>query len=56
MVGVAVLFNPIFPTRFSREAWQVIDVAAGIFFLGSIALFKKTPDKEIKTKETTGIA
>lgn len=43
LVGLAVLFNPIVPARFSREAWQVIDAAAGIFFLVSIALFRKPP-------------
>jgi hypothetical protein len=55
MVGVAVLFNPIVPARFSREAWQVIDAAAGIFFLISIVLFKKRTNKEQKTKSEVAV-
>ena len=42
MVAAGVLFNPIVPAPFTRVAWQIIDVAAGTFFLFSISLFKKT--------------
>ena len=55
MVGVAVLFNPIVPARFSREAWQVIDAAAGIFFLISIVLFKKRKNKEQNPKSEVAV-
>ena len=38
---VALLFNPIFPIHFSRDLWQVIDVAtAGLFVAGIVTLAK----------------
>jgi len=39
---IAVLFNPILPIHLSRELWQPIDVIAGIVFLCSLGLFRKT--------------
>lgn len=32
---VAVAFNPVIPVHLSKEAWVVIDIAAGIFLLVS---------------------
>lgn len=33
---LALLFNPLVPIRFGRDAWQVVDgIAAGVFFIAS---------------------
>jgi hypothetical protein len=55
MVGVAVLFNPIVPARLSREAWQVVDAAGGIFFFASISQFKKRRHLGVDASETSPI-
>ncbi|OGN20518.1 MAG: hypothetical protein A2910_01975 [Candidatus Yanofskybacteria bacterium RIFCSPLOWO2_01_FULL_39_28] len=36
---IAVLFNPIFPFYFTKETWQVIDVATAVVIF--ISLIKK---------------
>jgi len=37
--AIAILFNPIFPFTFQREAWQFIDVIVAIIFF--VSLFNK---------------
>jgi hypothetical protein len=33
---LALLFNPLVPIHFGRDAWQVVDgIAAGVFFISS---------------------
>lgn len=39
-VVIAILFNPIVPFYFSRDFWQVVDVAVAIIFF--ISLFSKS--------------
>ncbi len=43
---VALVFNPIFPVHLSRATWAYIDIAAGIIFIGSIILLRKTSGKK----------
>lgn len=43
MVTVAVVFNPVVPARFSKEAWEILDVAAGGFFIAAISRFRRGP-------------
>jgi Family of unknown function (DUF6804) len=50
MVGVALLFNPVFPLHFTRSQWVWVDVLAGVLFLFSLGLtgrfFRPDPAKE----------
>lgn len=32
-IGVALLFNPMYPVRLDREIWKPIDLAVGVLFL-----------------------
>ena len=42
LVGIAILFNPIFPIYlYDKTAWGIIDVAVAIFFIILIIKFKK---------------
>lgn len=43
-IVVGVVFNPLLPFHFQRETWQVVDAAAGIILLASLALHRSTHD------------
>jgi hypothetical protein len=35
-IGIAILFNPIFPMYLTKSSWQIIDIVCGSLFLISI--------------------
>jgi len=42
LVGIAILFNPIFPIYlYDKTAWGIIDIIVAIFFVILIVKFKK---------------
>ncbi|MCX7611738.1 MAG: hypothetical protein N2043_09155 [Ignavibacterium sp.] len=43
-LGIAILFNPIFPIYFSRGTWMPIDLIIGIFF--GVTAFTKIGEKK----------
>ena len=40
-IGVAILFNPLYPIYLDKSVWQLIDVAAAIFFFLSLSAEKR---------------
>ena len=47
-IVVALTFNPILPFHFSRSTWQILDVAAGVFMLLSIAMHRSEDDSHTR--------
>lgn len=43
-VVVAILFNPIIPFHFDRDAWVLIDLAIGVLMLASLVALKSMVD------------
>jgi hypothetical protein len=37
-VAIALIFNPILPFHFQRSTWEILDIAAGVVLLVSLAL------------------
>ena len=47
-VAVAILFNPLKPLSFPRNAWIAIDIVCGVFFILSIFMLKKPSAQKSK--------
>ena len=39
MGGIALLFNPVIPVRFSRQEWQPIDFVVGVVIVIALVAF-----------------
>jgi hypothetical protein len=40
-VGIAALFNPIFPVYLKKTNWQIIDIITAVIFIAQVAFSKK---------------
>src|SRR5678815_3314170 len=40
--AIAMLFQPLFPLRMTRQTWVYVDVATAFFLVATIFLFRRT--------------
>ena len=48
-LGIAILFNPIFPIYLSKDSWILIDIVSVLFLGISLALDKNVNNKQSKS-------
>lgn len=52
MMGVAILFNPIFPIHLDRQIWKTIDLFTAIIFGISIFTLRPKSRDDLNTNQT----
>jgi hypothetical protein len=52
-IGIALLFNPIFPIHLDRRTWNIIDIIVALLLLMSLPFIKtnKLSSEDVETDE-----